>query len=257
MLLLRQVSGSRPKPHGSGTLLKIANSHLLLTAAHVADAHTVDQLALGLPPPNSVIASLEGSRVFCTPTKSGDHKDDPLDVAVIELRKEIAAEAEKSCSFVTCNDLDPGDSTHPNSLYLIVGFPIQGISLDDNGGGEVRHLDLCLYPKPRGSVCGENVDEAANFFIEYRSALFHRREGEVVEAPPPEGLSGSGIWRIARLEDQLREGTPPPPRLVGIETSAYGDAKSLKVTRIKFLTEQLRRWMPELRAPLDLLLPLP
>jgi hypothetical protein len=79
------------------------------------------------------LVPLNGIRIRISQTNDPIYRsDDPFDVCVCELPKDIAAKVRKR-RFLHLNELDPFDSFDPRSWYMVLGCPTQWNPSDDNG----------------------------------------------------------------------------------------------------------------------------
>lgn len=164
-----------------------------LTASHVIRDNRTRQLF--------IVGRSEISlnrRFFRSPDESS------YDVAFVPLTDEDVA-ALADATFVTVDDLDLADDC-AERLYYIVGCRSDDNDPDEANGEPVAQLSIyAARSAPRGMYEERRMSPADQLLL-----LFDRRrladlDGPVDPESPPEGMSGSGVWRIRtdRWSDKL------------------------------------------------------
>lgn len=243
---------------GTGILLEIGLKNLVVTAAHVAvDAKTLP-LAIGIPNSDVPFVKIEGCEIYHSTSKCGDHTDDELDLAVIDLSEELVARIRETRQFLRVRDLDLGDRITSFGMYLVLGLPKVWSNQEENKTtSEV--LSMSTLPQAFESVSFvENLNPRSHFVLDYGRTSFFGRDGrEIVKPPPPKGISGCGVWRIATAADMQRPDFLPPPQLVGIVTGWYESKLVLKGSRFALALGIILTKFPELNRVLRLAWPMP
>jgi len=206
---------SAPYLHGSGTLLQVADARFIVTAKHVAE-DLGDGFKLGFG--NSLVSGP------LTRLRRGWAAPDPHDVAVFPLVEEQIARLE-GMTFLRLDEIDvtTTQSDDPGGWYSLFGFPSCWFIHDPvvkQIVGRVFRFGVTLY-RGDASVLG-------NFDPEIHLLFEARQEGAIaLEGVPdfPErygGISGSGVWRIAKPAEQNASWAKERARLVGVQTGVYG-----------------------------------
>jgi hypothetical protein len=80
-------------------------------------------------------------------------------------------------------------------------------------------------------------------------------QGNPFPLPAPKGISGGGVWRIARPNLPTGEWAPDDFKLVAIERCLLPDTGALLATRLEYALALLRKHHPELDSAFRLSLP--
>lgn len=230
---------------GSGVLLQIGEEHFLITAAH-----TFDQLKAAGDLPLFIISGVIGENLIplygitkrTSQTRDPIHRrDDPFDVCVCELTKEIATKVKKK-RFLHLNELDPFDAFDPRSWYMVFGCPTQWNPSDDGGKrvfSTACSLNTFVYCGERGEL--PNLDKEVQVAMDYNpDTCTPDNPGDPVP-PDPSGMSGCGIWRLVAAHSDTARWTPDDIRLVAFEHSWEQVFRVLKGTRIRYALQLIRR----------------
>jgi hypothetical protein len=246
---------------GSGLLLRIAHKHFVLTAAHVLDIHAILNLQLyvgsrvqGGPP-----TPLIGSKLIRSPhnPKLDPVKDynelrlkesDPLDCGVLELADETAAMLAENRRFATLREVDI-TGPHKMGCLLLAGFPGSLSKFDEEDRSIISNAlwymtELESPPTDKDGVA---------LHLKYAPTMVSDG-GESVAAPPPEGISGCGVWRLAEAKPlkQLVNWKPDDAKLVAIEHAWVKKLRRILATPVVVAIRQIYEQYPELRKIMDL-----
>lgn len=243
---------------GTGILLEIGLKCFVVTAAHVAvDGKTIP-LAIGIPNSEVPFVKIKGCETYHSTSKCGDHSDDELDLAVIDLSEALVARIRETRQFLHVRDLDLGDRITSFGMYLVLGLP-KAWSRQEENKTTSEVLSLSALPQAFESVPSvENLNPKSHFVLDYGRTPFFGRDGnQVVKPPPPGGISGCGVWRIATAADMQHPDLLPPPQLVGIVTGWYESKLVLKGSRIALALGLILKKFPELNQVLRICWPVP
>jgi hypothetical protein len=230
---------------GSGILLQIGEEHFLITAAH-----TFDRLKEANDLPLFMTSGLIGENLIplygvtrrTSQTKDPIHRrDDPFDVCVCEIPKEMAAMVKRK-RFLHLNEVDPFDSFDPRSWYMVFGCPTQWNPSDDDGKrvfSTACSLNTFVYCDERGGV--PNIDKEIQIAFDFNpDTCVPDNPGDPVP-PNPGGMSGCGIWRLVAAESETTRWKVDDIRLVAFEHSWERVFRVLKGTRIRYALQLIRR----------------
>src|SRR5262249_38836382 len=123
--LFKHVAGEGDH-YGSGVLLQVDGTRFLVTAAHVSDEFFCErwkQIFFGTPNGDELIPVLTVRYVRSKKRADPNREDDPLDLAVLELRPEIADRLSAFMRFVTLSDLELDPDKLSDGRYLVLGYP--------------------------------------------------------------------------------------------------------------------------------------
>lgn len=206
---------------GTGTLFRIGDRHFVLSAAHVLDYPGI----FSVPYCTSVCD--EGSplllnmvKIVSSPLPPGadkfdiDMRDaDPFDIAVAELHPDSATKLEPYWRFAQLQELDVFSPSVEGS-YFVLGFPVERTSTDF--AARSSDTKALSYSTELHNGSRDDRDKEADLLLAYprQNQTFG---GQIVIAPNPKGISGCGIWRLARQDKLIDDWHDSDVRLVGIE----------------------------------------
>lgn len=242
-------------------LLQIGDKFFLLSAAHVFDAHhwPPGRIPLNVTDGTREIFAIGDVTLIRSQTKDPVNRfdDDSFDIAVCELPK---ATADKIASggrfrFLRLNEIDPWGPLDPRDWFMVFGFPgvdnppvpiTQAIS-------STGFAYACfLYIGERGDIPLTQNEQWAVIFLDYNAITTRDDNGNPATPPDPRGMSGAGIWRLAKHGSDMKSWSIKDVKLVGIENSNYSDRHILRGTRIECALQFIYRRYRELQPVLDL-----
>jgi hypothetical protein len=196
--LFRHASGDADH-YGSGVLLQVEDTRFLVTAAHVTDEFFCErwrQIFFGTPNGDELIPVLTVSYVRSKIRSKPNREDDPLDLAVLELRPEIADQLAAFMRFVRLSELELDPDKLKDGRYLVVGYPEFRAEKDEMDQTIVAQVlpyftgpyDMEHNPAPDISPADHlaldvnRVDEAGG--------------GDLLDLDQTHGISGGGMWRV-------------------------------------------------------------
>jgi hypothetical protein len=224
---------------GSGTLIRIVNTHFLLTAAHVTD----ETQPLMLPAKKGfteLCGSFAGSRL----PESGSRKDDRYDIAYVRVESDTVSKLHDDFLFLNEGDCDAFDEAAPKDVYTIVGWPTR------RANKKVNALESeILY------ISGEGITDQRYEHLKcdrlHHLLVQHRRSRSVhystmlrAQLPLPEGMSGGGVFAWSKELPKLS--ALAQPKLVAIVTE-YNQSHSVFVaTRLACYLAAIKKNEPSL-----------
>lgn len=239
-----------PKQCGTGVLLQIADKHFVLTAAHVLDLRHRHNLPLGISNGVGGHSLIPFQQIPITASaipESGDRNDDCFDIGVGELPQSIVEELRLGKQFLHLRDIDPYDKQERTSWYFLLGFPSAANPTNVQARVVSYHgfaYGCQLYSGDRGELPRFNRD--VEIALDFGHLRKKDEDGNPIEAPPPRGLSGCGIWRLAEPGVSIASWNSGEKRLVGIQHTWNKDLQVLRGTRINYVFRLIRRKYPEL-----------
>lgn len=175
---------------GSGVLLRLGEKLVLLTAAHVLDENANQTLFVVT---NTTSVILEGQK-HATPSQYPDHRDDPLDVAVLELNDRTTAELANAPA-LRLENCDASVRPAPSTLYFACGFPHTSNRRVNRAARTVQARRFKLFSKSVGpaifQTVNRNIDQHFVIGFNKRHVIQDNRD---VTAPHPHGVSGGALW---------------------------------------------------------------
>jgi hypothetical protein len=231
-LVLRDPAG-RPGI-GSSTCVKIVSHYLLATAAH--NIKDVDDASIDL----RAASELSRSRLsFVARSCSPSRLAPPTDIAWIELDERTALQ--NRLQFIELRDLQvaPGQTReHP---FIIQGYPWASVQGDLEHGSQLDlESTMALTMAAQAEQLPRPLKEH-EFAVEYPP---RDEQDTPMEAPEPHGVSGGGVWRQSRHDEQL-VWSPERTWLVGINTGWFRQSRVLYCTRIEAWLELVATDFPD------------
>jgi len=175
---------------GSCVLLRVSQRLFALTAAHVLDENVNETLFI-VTPNTSVI--LEGQK-HTTLSAYTDHRDDPIDVGVLQLDDPTSRELQEAQT-LTLGCCDALASPLPNALYFACGFPHTknrraNLTTATVQANRFKFFSKSLPPDFYQDV-NRNVGQHFVVGFDKRHVIQDNRD---VTAPHPHGVSGGALW---------------------------------------------------------------
>ncbi len=210
-----------PLQIGSGVLLKVAEAHFLLTAAHVTDERQTHTL---LVPAQGGFVNLFGLFLESKLSSSGSRNDDKLDVAVVRLSDGLVSRLHDRLLFLDHEDCDLADVTQSGDSYTIIGYPARKSGMDGNSVF-TDEFSLSGEGVADGRIEQLGLDVRRHVIVQFRKNRSVHYSTMLKSQPPhPEGMSGGGIF--AWSKELPRLSALAQPRLVGILTE-YHEQKNI------------------------------
>jgi hypothetical protein len=224
---------------GSGTLIRIADVHFLLTAAHVTD----EKLPLLLPAKQG-FTELYGSFAGSSLPDSGSRKEDQYDIAYVRMDTELVARLHDDFLFLNERDCDTFDEAVAREAYTIIGWPARRARKSAN----IR-VSSILYVS--GDGVADHRFELLNCNRRHHLLVQHRRKRSVQystmrrsQLPHPEGMSGGGVF--AWSKDLPKLSALAQPKLVGLVTEYHQQQNVFIATRLACYLAAIRLNEPSL-----------
>lgn len=193
---------------------------------------------------------------------SNNRDDDPIDIAVFELRPETFEKLETYMRFITLADIEWREDKVKHGLYLINGFPSFRCKVDE--------MDE--------RVVSQNLPFFTTVYDLSKNPSFDLKPGDnlAFEAHPPhelkgvsygldvntiDGMSGCGIWRILDEGEPFESFDWRNAKLVGIvtEQSTHDPSEALPYIRgtniVHVVSMIYYRW-PALQTDIRKMLPI-
>ncbi|HEV8631253.1 MAG TPA: hypothetical protein VGV61_13125 [Thermoanaerobaculia bacterium] len=219
-VLLLRVSGK--VEIGSSTLVRVGERFLLATAAHTVDDARDEEIRL-VPCGRSPAAPLPFLR------RSVRRRSDPDDVAWVELAAETVAN--RGLGFVELACVGGNGGGGDELCYLVQGYPAERVLAVGWNGASLQAMGFVTL-----AARGRAGDLAV---------LYPPPESGEWPPPHPYGISGGGIWRLARSDvTPWRRGT----RLVAIARGWRRRRGTLHGTPIERWLARVADDLPALRG---------
>jgi len=237
-----------PVQCGTGTLLRVSNVSLLVTASHIADIRAIHhyQLYITDTPQGSKPVALEGDL----------HQERNLDVAVWRLADRVVAELPKR-RFLTVHHGDRSRSRLGKGWYYVHGYPNcwsnpqpqdQKITVEPFTYGTI------LYDGPTGTFL--KYDPESHVLLTAPKNDNVDTHGSEAKMPTSlEGISGCSLWQAYYEGLDSSSWIIDDATIVAVQTGTYRKGTVVKGTCWCFVNEIIRRAYPELEQPLSIITP--
>jgi len=245
----------RERHFGSGVLLQVEDTRFLLTAAHVADDcfDRYKRIFFGTPTFDDLLplawVRYCGSKIQSDPNRD----DDPVDMAVLELTRDVAEKLSTFMRFLTLDDLQLDPDKLKDGVFLVEGYP--------DFRAETDEMDETIVAQNMPYITGLYDIE------QFPAPNFRPPEHIALEVVPPyesggfscgldldkcKGISGGGIWRMLDVGQPIQSLNWRQVKLVAIVTDrsdpdSIGPLQYLRGTKIKHAIRMIYHGWPHLR----------
>lgn len=252
----------RLKVAGTGVLLRIADRHFILSAAHVIDltfyhkmlfyTSHLGEAAIPFPLLFKTRDSSARSPNLDTTDPNLRHED-PYDFSLAELQQETVVLLRHSHQFISVHDLDPTPIPIASGI-LVYGFPelLSGNYPDsehETDSYPMHYITTPLQCEP------EQRDKNKDILLYYSKNTHNYENGQTENRIVPKGISGCGIWRVSQPPKLPSDTHPDEMRLVGIQHRWRSKSNYLVGTSVHRILRLLWDHHPDLRGALRLILP--
>jgi hypothetical protein len=200
---------------------------------------------------------------YCRSKKQTDlnREDDPLDLAVLELRPDIADKLAASMRFVTLNDLALDPEKLKDGRYLVVGYPefrAEKDEMDQTIVAQILAYFTGLYDMER--VPAPNISPADHIVLDVNRMDEAAGAGDRLDLDQTHGISGGGMWRILDEDQPIESLDWRRAKLVAIITDrsvpeVMGPVQYLRGTKIKRAVNFIYEGWPALRSAIEAAIP--
>ncbi len=202
--LFKHVAGEGDQ-YGSGVLLQVEGTRFLVTAAHVSDEFFRErwrQIFFDTPDGDELIPVITVRYARSEKRTEPNREDDPLDLAVCELRPDIADKLSAFMPFVTLSELELDPDKLKDGRYLALGYPefrAEKDEMDQTIEAQSLPYFTGLYDMERKPA--PNISPADHLVLDVDRMDEPAGVGDRLDLDQTHGISGGGMWRILD-EDQ-------------------------------------------------------
>jgi hypothetical protein len=261
--LFKHVSG-KSDHYASGVLLQVDATRFLVTAAHVSDEFFCEQwkqIFFGTPSEDDLIPVITVNYARSKKRTDPNREDDRLDLAVLELRPDIADKLSGFMRFATLSDLELNPDKLKDGRYLVMGYPefrTEKDVIEQRIIAEVLPYFTGLYDMqgdpPPNIIPADHLVLGVNCEHEAGSVWYGLNLDET------HGISGGGMWRILDEEQPVESLDWRQAKLVAIVTDrsdpgATGPVQYLRGTKIKRVVNFIYVGWPALRPAIESAVP--
>ena len=261
--LFKHVSGEADH-YGSGVLLQVEGTRFLVTAAHVSDEFCCErwkQIFFGTPDGENVIPVLTVRHARSKKRADPNREDDPLDLAVFELRLDIADKLSAFMRFATLRELELDPDKLKDGRYLVLGYPefrAEKDEMDQTIVAQVLPYFTGLYDMERDPA--PNISPADHIVLDVNRRDQAGGAGDRLDLDQTHGISGGGMWRILDEDQPIESLDWRQAKLVGIITDrsvpeVMGPVQYLRGTKIKRVINFIYEGWPDLRPAIEAAIP--
>ena len=257
--LFKHVAGEADH-FASGVLLQVEGTRFLVTAAHVSDEFFCErwkQIFFATPSEDDLIPVITVR--YCRSKKQTDsnREDDPLDLAVLELRPDIADKLAASMRFVTLSELELDPDKLEDGRYLVIGYPAfraEKDEMDQTIVAQVLPYFTGLYDMDRDPA--PNISLADHIVLDVNRMDEAEGAGDRLDLDETHGISGGGMWRILDEDQPIESLDWRQAKLVAIITDrsvpeVMGPVQFLRGTKIKRAINFIYEGWPQLRSTIE------
>ena len=230
----------------TGVLYSIAGHHFILTASHDLGAivryniplyvDRTDHSSLPIPLSDAVFHCTEKER---------------RDVAAIKISDKVAEQLRPNKEFLTHADVRLTDQGG-DALYVLFGYPERWFA----GATESALVSAPLVYLCRPYEGEVGFDPKLHVLLGFNQAAENLTEGKSQELPPPYGVSGCGIWRVAEWsKSDLDCWRPDQLSLVALQHSWSEERKYVRGTWLGYALGLIQDNYPDVAAAMSLVYP--
>lgn len=230
-----------PRAWGSGVLLRIADTSLLLSCAHVLKA-AKDGDALGT-------LGVDGCElVELAPVEHRWTEDERVDLGFAILPQEVVDSLPREKQFLRLSDLC-FDRSMSFGAYTVVGYPVETSEI--NGVERVVGANPIQFSSvPHQKRIDDHI-EGVTISLTLDPRAVGDGDGNPARMPHLKGMSGCGIWQLAAMDKPpTKVWTPDDVKLVGIEHTLT--AGTITGSNVATLVRLIRNEFPTLTASISL-----
>ena len=249
------------RQHGTGTLLRVADHFLLITAAHVFKEAAMAQKTLGCGGTRDGYFVAQKNNAHVSSEGQYGSTGDPLDVGLYRIPIEDVARFDPK-RFLSLGDVDTGPQP-ARGVYSLHGYPC--VWATPGGDGEkttLKPLQHTTYRCNREQLL-EDYQDQLHILLDGQLEQVTNEQAEPVgyfdrhgaAVPFPRGLggmSGCSAWCVGNLDVPIERWSQQKPRLAGIQTGVYHSSKIIKVSRWIAVATLILAVFPELRKSFEL-----
>jgi hypothetical protein len=253
------VAFSKPKEElfqfATGTLLKVGDVPLLVTAAHVFRRAKELGLRLAISSGKSFL-QLSGDWFSSSDTT-------PYDIAVVRLTEDITSKLTNE-TYIRLHDVD----FNPNlskGVFCLLGYPNR-LSIPSTPSNITMRLTPFQYLTYAYEGETDKLEEYQNKY----HLLLVAKIGEADEKGNPisfidltgtplqfpkdlGGISGCSIWKIGNYDKPVSNWKHHRPKVVAVQTGVYSGAQIIKATKWVAVSNLIDKAYPDLRPAMKLL----
>ena len=261
--LFKHVAGEGDH-YGSGVLPQVDGTRFLVTAAHVSDEFFCErwkQIFFGTPDGDELIPVITVRYARSKKRIDPNREDDPLDLAVYELRPDIADRLSAFMRFVTLSDLALDPDKLRDGRYLALGYPgfrAEKDEMDQTVEAQILSYFTRLYDMERNPA--PNISPADHLVLDVNRTDEPEGAGDRLDLDQTGGISGGGMWRLLDENQPIESLDWRQAKLAAIITDrsvpeVMGPVQYLRGTKIKRAINLIYEGWEDLRPAIESAIP--
>ena len=241
---------------GTGTLVRFAALHFLITAGHVyrETKRREQPLFLATGAEDSRICTLGGDITITNEKQRGG--DDSFDLAMWHLDDATLSELSAEKRFLDQTDLWFGDEKDAGA-YFVYGFPeVWAQAENSNRLLVIQPLSFTTHPPDRSFKSLPNYNPRYHLVLENDQEWVRGTDGKPISFPSRlQGISGASVWKTFSDNHDMDSWHESRAKVVAVETCVYLSSHLMRATRWASVLTMLKEVYPQLGPSLGLLLP--
>ena len=238
-IFLKMPSIQHLEQIGTGVYVQMGSRSYLLTAGHVTDYISQGKICIPTVHGISPIAGAVASNILLS---NQPRTADNLDIGCIRLDEEHKNEKPLEFAYLPKTNIDMSGNINPGDLCTIAGYPISR-GKHRNGTFSFEVYSYGGVAAPHKEYLRLGYDPNINVLVEFRIKKAIFPEGDRVNPPHPRGLSGGGIFRLAKKFPVLPSGGVPR-QLIGVMHSFLKNDHYFVGTRLPVYFENIYKKYP-------------
>jgi hypothetical protein len=237
-----------PVQIGTGTLFRVADRSFLVTASHVfrvSEAHSGGLYTHDMA---------QGAEFV--PLNGQYHIDDDNDVTVLSLT-ERQTESLPTRKFLRVCETDRTLRQPDDGWYVVHGYPTCWSIVEVEKESAISRPYTRITRLYQGrTVSFDEYDCRRHVLLDHTNVSTLAPTSLKSDQPDGvHGISGCSIWQVFRDGDSIDSWIPEKARIIGVETGVFKDGRIVKGTRWAFVYHIIYTCFPELRSPLEIIVP--
>ncbi len=239
--IFREDDEGKPEQFGTGVLIRIAQEHFMLSAAHVFD--DFKERVILIPGLESLV-ELHGPYATTPLPDKGSREDDDYDMGYFHLNTDQQADIDSSMLFLDERDCDPMDVTSDGDAYTLIGYQSElSESTANKAKAEISRVSCSGVQDHRYQKLG--LDPKRHILLQFRmkKGMSYKT---MVQGKKHDfgGMSGGGVFAWSK-ESPIPKAIAQP-HLVGIITGYSNYHNVFIATRLHHVLCAMHKEFPNL-----------
>jgi hypothetical protein len=231
-----------PVSVGSGFLVRAADVHLLITAAHVLEPHKPERpFYFYIAPATKRL--IHGTVILTRLPPGRTRNEDAIDIGIVILANEgLPPYLEIGKSAMSIETLAPRSLPREPNKYAFLGYPAsQGRANRATKNVASWSYAYLSSPVPKEQYSRLGLSDDSHIVLSFDAKKIFHPDGRRMNFPKPAGISGSPLWEV----HNLAEGGC---KVVGVMIEYRKQQKVLVAADIGFALRMLEEYRSRRRA---------